>query len=169
MSPWSPASEPVRLRPPLTSTPSPPSLHVLAVLPPWHPVLALDSHYELQNHPVSGGGMIYAERLCGWNAVMNFYLRVMDGNDMLGRSVRGGQGLILFTSCPATVFLFFWLLVTGLTTPAPSQNPPKNCQHPSPNSTPHSLPAAVDRWCLVQPSFTLPSAPAPLCGAGKPE
>lgn len=45
---------------------------------------------------------------------MNFYLRVMDGNDMLGRSVRGGQGLIFFTSCPATMFLFFWLLVIGL-------------------------------------------------------
>lgn len=69
-------------------------------------------------------------------------------------------------------FFFFFFTsfpVTVLTTPAPSQNPPKNCQHPSPNSTPHSLPVAADLWCRVQPRFTLPSAPAPLCSAGKPE
>lgn len=59
--------------------------------------------------------MIYAERLCGWKAVMNFYLWVMDGNDTLARSVSGGQGLFSFflTSCPVTVFLFFWLLVAA--------------------------------------------------------
>lgn len=112
---------------------------------------------------MEGGGVIYAEGFRSLNAVIDVHLRVMDGNHMLRRSVRRGH---IFAFLSSDSVLFSWLLVTGRTTPAQSQNAPLRTTSSSPSNTRHRLAAAVDRRCHSEPRFTISSAPAPLCGAG---